>query len=459
MGRWSGAFATTAQLVAVIAFTSVRPGMPPLTERTPPQPSASASASSAPLATIAPFYVYHSTTAGFDVRLPRGWTADDRTTLVNRRTVRLLVIGNQGTSLPAPPGNQTPLPGQAPDWTQLATDRIVLELTTFSGPGGPSTDAAYTESSFPLDWSNARPIADGQGNVATARSVSFQHMLHRLTLIARIGSSAPPSDVAEIAGIVASLTPEPIPTGGEYRGWRVVGPLASLPVGTVEYFGSAAQGGYGFFVVRGSKTVFAFIDRAYQFMAAMKPCRIRYEASSRTFVCDDTSERWSRVGKQLSGPGTFGLPFHSVFVKDGIVLVGGGSNMSSRNTYDEAAEFTDPIAPTVTATPTKAELLDRYSRLTATTPMIRAAAKLVPADVARSRQVGRAYVPLEMRTVWILAFAGDVRSPGSAEPHGRWAVFVADPESGAVVSATCCGEGDWPPGFDQLPDLARNEQR
>lgn len=457
MGRWLGAFATTALLVAVIAFTSVRPGVPPLTEQTPRQPSASPSATSAPVATTDPFYTHHSTTVGFDVRLPRGWTADDQSTLVNRRTVRLLAIGNRGTSVPGPAANQTPLPGQAPDWTQLATDRIVLELLSFSGPGGPSADAADTESSFPLDWSNARPIADGQGNVATALSMSFQHMLHGLTLIARIGTSASPSDVAEIAGIVASLKPEPIPMFGEYRGWRVIGPLASLPIGTVEYVSSTAPGGYGFFVVRGSKTIFAFIDRAYQFMAAMKPCRIRYETLSRTFICDDTSERWSRVGKQLSGPGTFGLPFHSVFVKDGIVLVGGGSSMSSRNTHDEAEEFADPIAPTVTASPpTKAEILERYSRVTTTTPTTRAAAKLVPADVARSREVGRAYVPLEMRTVWIVAFAGDVRTPLSAEPHGRWAVFVADPQSGAVISATCCGEGDWPPGFDQLPDLSGN---
>lgn len=454
MIRWRGAFATTALLVAVIAFISVRPAAP-YKEQARPQPSASPSASPVAVTTTAPFYTYHSTTAGFDVRLPRGWTADDRSSLVNRRTVRLLVIGNQGTSLPAPPGNQTPLPGQAPDWTQLATDRIVLELTSFSGPGGPSADA---ESSFPLDWSNARPIVDGQGNVASSLSVSFQHMLRPLSLVARIGTSAPPSDVAEIAGIVASLTPEPIPTLGEYRGWRVIGPLASLPVGTVEHFSSPAPNGYGFFLVRGSKTIFSFIDRAYQFMAAMKPCRIRYEAVSRTFVCDDTSERWSRVGKQLSGPGFFGLPFHSVFVKDGIVLVGGSSGISSRNTYDEAEEFADPIAPTVTASPTKAEILDRYSRLTSTTPTTRAAAKLVPADIARSRDVVRgAFIPPEIRTVWIVAFAGDVRPPGFADnPPGRWAVFMADPQTGAVISATCCGDGDWPPGFDMLPDLARN---
>lgn len=453
MTRWRGALATTALLAAAIAVISALPPRPLLEARQ--QPRASASASSAPLTTNAPYYTYHSTTAGFDIRLPRHWTADDQSTLVNRRTVRLLVIGNQGTSLPAPSGNQTLLPGQAPEWTQLATDRIVLELTSFSGPGGPSAD---TESVFPLDWSNARPMADGQGNVATALSLSFQQMLRPLSIVARIGTNAPLSDVAQIAGIVTSIRPEPVPTFGEYRGWRVVGPLVSLPIGTVEHYTSSAPNGYGFFLVRGSKTIFSFIDRAYQFMAAMKPCRIDYETVSRTFVCNETSERWSRVGKQLSGPGTFGLPFHSVFVKDGIVLVGGSSGTSSRNDYDEAEEFADPIAPTLTASPTKAEILDRYSRLTSTTPTTRAAAKLVPAEVARSRDVVRgAFIPPETRTVWIVAFAGDVRPPGFADnPPGRWAVFMADPQTGAVMSATCCGDGDWPPGFDLLPDLARN---
>ena len=454
MVRLRGALATTALLVALIAAVSVRPVSPP-TEQAHPQPSASPFASVAALATPAPFATYHSSNTGLDVRLPRGWTAEEQSGLINRRTVRLLVIGNQGTNLPAPTGNQTPLPGQTPDWTQLATDRIVLELTSFSAPGGPSAD---TESSFPLDWSNARPIADGQGNVATAFALSFQTMFLRLTLTARIGTGAPPRDIAEIAGIVASIRPEPIPTFGDYRGWRVIGPLASMPIGVVEHYTSSAPNGYGFYVVRGSKTIFSFIDRAYQFMAAMKPCPIRYEAVSRTFVCDATGERWSRVGKQLSGSGSFGLPFHSVFVKDGIVLVGGSSNMSSRNSYDEAEEFADPIAPIAVATPTKAEILDRYSRLTTTAPTTRAAAKLVPADVARSRDVVRgAFIPPETRTVWIIAFAGDVRPPGFADnPPGRWTAFMADPLTGAVMSATCCGEGDWPPGFDLLPDLARN---
>ena len=374
---------------------------------------------------------------------------------MNRRTLRLLVIGNQGTALPAP-GNQTPSPGQPPDWTQLSPHRIVLELISISGPGGPRPDAANTESSFPLDWSNARPIADGQGNVATALSLSFQHMLRPLTLIARIGASAPPGDVAEIEGIVASLRPEPIPTFGEYQGWRVVGPLASFQIGAVTHFDSSVFRGYGFYFVRGARTVFAFLDSAYLFMGATKPCPIRYEIGSRTFVCDATGERWSRVGKQLAGPGSFALAYHTTFVKDGLVLVGGGASGGGRNTYDESAEFSDPSAPPVTTgSLTKAEILDRYSRLTSTTPIVRAAAKLVPSDLATISQVIRgSFVPTDTRTVWVVAFAGDVKLPGSDTSHGRWTVFIADPRTGGVITAACCGEGDWPPGFDQLPDLA-----
>jgi hypothetical protein len=56
----------------------------------------------------------------------------------------------------------------------------------------------------------------------------------------------------------------------------------------------------------------------------------------------------------------------------------------------------------------------------------------------------------------VVAFAGDVKLPGSAEVHGGWSVFIADPLTGRVITAACCGEGDSPPGIDQLPDLACN---
>jgi hypothetical protein len=452
MTQWRGALATTSLLLAVIGLLGSRPALVP-EQQARSQESALPSAVrvTASPQTTAPFYTYHSTSAGFDVRLPRGWAAVDSSVLFSRRSVRLLVVGNRGAPVP-PSANTTPLPGQVPDWTQLATDQIVLELSMLAGPGGPSAD---TESSFPLDWSNARPIADGQGNVGAAMSLTFQHLARPLSLVARIGTHAPPSDVAEIAGIVASLTPEPIPTQGEYRGWRVIGPLASLPVGSVRHFPSTPSHAYGFHVVRGAKTVFAFLDRAYLFMAGIKPAPIRYDAATRTFICDDTGESWSRVGKQLTGPGHFGLAFHSTFVKDGIVLVGGGSGASSRNDHDEAAEFSDPIGPVATSgSITKAEILRRYSRITGTTPTVRAAAKLVPTSVAMVSEVVRSVVlSADIPTVWIMAFAGDVR-PGVGDAVGKWMVFVADPRTGSLLTTRCCGEGDWPPGFDRLPDLA-----
>jgi hypothetical protein len=452
--RWRGAFATTALLSAVIGIIGVRPAPLPV-EQTRPQPSALSSAS--PSATGL-FYTYHSSTAGFDVRLPLGWTAADKSQLFSRRSVRLLVIGNRRATVPPPPANQQTMPGQVPDWTQLASDQVVLELSESAGPGGPSADASATESSFPLDWSNARPIADGQGNVSTARSLLFQHLLRSFTLVARIGASAPPGDVAEIAGIVTSLTPEPIPTFGEYRGWRVIGPLTSFQIGAVMHFDSSLYRAYGFYFVRGARTVFAFLDSAYLFMGATKPCPIRYEIASRTFVCDATSERWSRVGKQVAGPFSFALAYHTTFVKDGLVLVGGGAGGGGRNTYDEAVEFSDPsVAPVTGASLTRAEILDRYSRLTSTTPVVRAAAKLVPSDHAMiNRIISGSFVPTESPTVWVVAFAGDVKLPGSDTSHGRWTVLIADPRTGGVITAACCGDGDWPPGFDQLPDLARN---
>jgi hypothetical protein len=440
--------------LAGVGVVGVCPAPLPV-EKPRPQPSALSSAS--PPAT-ALFYTYHSSTAGFDVRLPLGWTAADKSQLFSRRSVRLLVIGNRGATVPPPPADQQTMPGQVPDWTQLASDQVVLELSESAGPGGPSADASATESSFPLDWSNARPIADGQGNVSTARSLFFQHLLRSFTLVARVGASAPPGDVAEIAGIVTSLTPEPIPTFGEYRGWRVIGPLASFQIGAVMHFDSSLYRAYGFYFIRGARTVFAFLDSAYLFMGATKPCPIRYEIASRTFVCDATSERWSRVGKQVAGPFSFALAYHTTFVKDGLVLVGGGAGGGGRNTYDEAVEFSDPsVAPVTGASLTRAEILDRYSRLTSTTPVVRAAAKLVPSDHAMiNRIISGSFVPTESPTVWVVAFAGDVKLPGSDTSHGRWTVLIADPRTGGVITAACCGEGDWPPGFDQLPDLARN---
>ncbi|HKY52189.1 MAG TPA: hypothetical protein VJP45_13110 [Candidatus Limnocylindria bacterium] len=445
MKAWRGALATLVVLTAVIAVLGVRPTS--TAER-------AASQSSAPSPAASPSLTFHSKSSGFDVQLPRGWTATDESTLFGRSSVRLLVIGNRGTEVPYPP-DPSPPPGRVPDWSRMQPDRIVLELVLSAGPGGPSREAAATESTFPLDWGGARPIPDGSGS--TAPALFFQHLLRGLMLVAHIGAAADQADVAQIPDIVASLAPEPIPARGEYRGWEVVGPLASYPVGTVTHFGSGPSSAYGFYLVRGAKTVFAFVDRAHLFMGAMKPCPIRYDLAARTFVCDGSGERWSRVGKQLAAPDFFGLPYRTAFVKEGLVLVGGGMGGGGRNTYDESVEFNDPIiAPLAMAPPTRTQILDRYAHITSTAPITRSSAKLVPADVIINSQVlPVSFIPAQTRTVWIIAFAGEVRMPGSANVHGHWTVFLADPLTGGVINAACCGAGDWPDGFDRLPDLAR----
>ena len=56
--------------------------------------------------------------------------------------------------------------------------------------------------------------------------------------------------------------------------------------------------------------------------------------------------------------------------------------------------------------------------------------------------------------VWVVAFRGDVRIAGSTEVRGRWTVFYADPATGGAITMACCSDGDWPPGFEALPDLA-----
>jgi hypothetical protein len=189
-------------------------------------------------------------------------------------------------------------------------------------------------------------------------------------------------------------------------------------------------------------------------MGAMKPCPIRYEPAARTFACDATGERWSRTGAQLTGGGLFGLAYQVAIVKEGLVLVGGGITSGGRPP-DEADEFPDPIGvPAAAISPTKNEIIDRYSQITTTSPIERASAKLVTRNVALARGViSGAYIRPDIDRVWVVAFAGDVRFPGGGEVHGRWALFYVDAKTGGAITMSCCGSDDWPPGFDALPDL------
>jgi len=385
--------------------------------------------------------VFHSA-AGFDVVVPAGWTASDRTENFNRRSTRLLVISNG----PQPQASNIGLI----KWSDLPADHVVLELTDFSFPGFPG---ATNESAFPLDWGTAQPTLDPEGGIASA--LRFQYLLQSLTLTAHYGSAASADDRTALSELVASVRPQPIPTSGVYRGWDIVGPLATFPVGAVRHFDTPQSRAGNFFIVRGEHTIFAHIDHAYQSMGAMKPCPIRYDAVSRTFACDATADHWSRTGAQLTGGGLFGLEYHVAIVKDGLVLVGGGSAGGGGPPPAEADEFVDPIGtPAVGTSPTRTEVLDRYSQITTTSPIERASARLVTRNTALASNVIRgAYIRPDIDRVWVVAFTGDVRFPGSGDVHGRWAMFYVDAKTGGAITMACCGSGDWPPGFDALPDL------
>jgi len=384
--------------------------------------------------------VFHSA-AGFDVVVPGGWTASDRSENLNRRSRRLMLISNG----PQPQAGAAGLI----KWSDLPADYVVLEVTDFSFPGLPG---APNESSFPLDWGSAQPAPDPDGGIGSALRV--QYLLQSFTLTAHYGSAASAVDRDALSELVASIRPQPIPTSGAYGRWEVVGPLSSFAVGSVTRFQPSQSRGSAFFLVRGEHTLFAHVDQAYQFMGAMKPCPIRYDPAARTFACDATGERWSRTGAQLTGGGLFGLAYQVAIVKEGLVLVGGGITSGGRPP-DEADEFSDPIGvPAAAISPTKNEIIGRYSQITTTSPIERASAKLVTRNVALARDVIRgAYIRPDIDRVWVVAFAGDVRFPGGGEVHGRWALFYVDAKTGGAITMSCCGSDDWPPGFDALPDL------
>lgn len=386
--------------------------------------------------------VFHSA-AGFDMVVPTGWTASDRRENLNRRSMRLLVISNG----PQPQANDRGLI----KWSELPADHVVLELTDFSFPGLPG---ASNENDFPLNWGTAQPTLDPDSGMASA--LRFQYLLQSLTLTAYFGPAASAADRDALGALVASIRPEPIPISGVYRRWDVVGPLSTFPVGAVRHFDTPQSAVGGFFIVRGEHTIFAHLDHAYQFMGAMKTCPIRYDVVSRTFTCDATADRWSRTGAQLTGGALFGLAYNVAIVKDGLVLVGGGTIGGGGPPPAEADEFTDPIGTSaITSLPTRSEVLDRYSQITTTSPIERASAKLVTRNMALASDVIRgAYIRPDIDRVWVLAFTGDVRFPSGGEVHGRWAIFYVDAQTGGAITMACCGSGEWPPGFDALPDLA-----
>jgi hypothetical protein len=436
MTRWRGAVVTCATLAVTILLVLSLPA------RAPAQPGAGTPAPT-PAPTLAR-NVLHSS-EGFDLEIPSGWLGkvDDRQT--NRSVMRRLLAGNHGLEAPE-------LVPSA--WPSVPTDRVIVELVEYFGPPG-VLQKTSTESAFPLDWQKAQDLrSDGAFAV---RSLTFRHLGRALGFIAHIGPDAPAADVVRIPALVASLRPEPIPSSGIYRGWRVIGPVDSFALGSVTHFDAIAPNRYGFFLARGKETIFAHLDQAFVFNGGFMDCPVQYDPSTKTFVCGRSGDRWSRVGKLLTaqtpaGSDPFGLAYHEVLIKEGFLLVGGGMS-GGRIIEDEAFEFGDRVNLPSRSPFTRPEIIARLESIAAVAPIQRTAAKLVPSDA-----LGSALFPgltLPPGRVWVVAFSGVVHSP-QGDPSasmGNWVVFVADPTGGGVITAMCCDGADWPAAFDALTDL------
>lgn len=116
IARWGASAATLSLLTVVIAGTQLAPHPGPGSKIVAPIVDASA----APQVGL-----FHSA-AGFDLVLPTGWAASDRTENFNRRTTRLLVISN-GVQ---PTTNEQGLI----KWSDLPAENVALEMTDFSFP-------------------------------------------------------------------------------------------------------------------------------------------------------------------------------------------------------------------------------------------------------------------------------------------------------------------------------------
>jgi hypothetical protein len=250
------------------------------------------------------------------------WAIQDFKVL-NKATSRYLLSGNQDvTSLPTIPGNGDVDPAVLP------SAYVVVEVISFcslfcSGP--------VSETSFPLDWSAAQPI--------TARPLPPDRHESRLGirwfdrplfLVAKWADDAPTSDIAAIAAIARSIRPEiPPPATGEYRGWDGLGPLDTIPVGTVRLeplpAGAVIRPPYRttdnvpFFLVRGKVNLYAFVSRPL----LDQRCEIAYDAAADRFTCtlDGRRIEWTRFGRFLGPEPASDLPQHNVIVRGGQVWI------------------------------------------------------------------------------------------------------------------------------------------
>lgn len=259
---------------------------------------------------------------GLVTDVPVGWSLDGLRG-VNRGTQRLILASNiDVATLPTIPGNgdidAAALPGGA----------VTVEIESFcrlicTGP--------TEETSLPLDWSNAGPLAqrslpDGRHELA----VGFRWFGRPMFVVARWADDAPPADIASIATITARIRADPpLPAAGEYRGWDGVGPLSDIPPGTVRLEalpvgavirspGRLFDNG-PFFIVRAPEGVTAFPQRPLQ----DRRCAVAFDANSDRFTCtvDGRVFAWTRRGTYLGPDPASDMRPLTVVVRDGLVWV------------------------------------------------------------------------------------------------------------------------------------------
>lgn len=258
---------------------------------------------------------------GLTLDVPIGWALEGAGN-VNRATQRLLLAGNVDVAKLATVPNNGDI-----DVGALPSGSVTVEIEYFCGLfcAGPAD-----ETPLPLDWSAASPFGGPQPPGRHELALGFRWFDHPLFIVARWVDDAPPADVAAIADIVRSVRADPVPPAtGEFNGWAGLGPLASIPVGSVTFeplpAGAVIRQPYRvwdnvpYFLVRGRQNVYAFVSRPLH----DQRCDIHYDVPSDQFSCtiDGRTYEWTRFGRYLGPEPASDLSQHQVIVRDRSVWV------------------------------------------------------------------------------------------------------------------------------------------
>ncbi|HAF11197.1 MAG TPA: hypothetical protein DCK98_14095 [Chloroflexi bacterium] len=284
-----------------------------------PAPSPSSSPQAQPIARVSLRSV--GLENGLTVDVPVGWSLTGVGS-VNRATERLLLAGNTDVvSLPTIPNN-----GDL-DVGALPSGSVTVEVESFCSMfcAGPAD-----ETPLPLDWSAAVPFRGSQPPGRHELALSFRWFDRPLFLVARWVDDAPASDIAAIADIARSVRPDPKPPAtGEFNGWAGLGPLESIPLGTVRLVplpvGAIIRPAYRtwdnepFFIVHEPTGVLAFSSKPL----VDRRCVVAFDAPTDRFTCsvDGRTFAWTRRGSYLGPEPASDMRPMTVIVRDGSVWV------------------------------------------------------------------------------------------------------------------------------------------